>query len=247
MGLNAQTTVPTFSANQVLTADQQNQSARTGVPVFATTVERDAAFGGSGEKTLAEGQLCYLESTNVVQYYDGAAWATVGPATSGALTLITAVSFTAQTTVSMATGTFSSTYKNYMVVLNVPTTSASQDLKMRVNVAGSPQTGSGYYSALIASVPGGTSSVTAASNATSWTLMHVPGTNDAATIMVYDPLNTGESTSFNAQCSGANSVGSNAWLAGGGYWGTAQANDGLTFFVAGTITGTYRVYGLADS
>ena len=81
MGANAQTTVPTFVASQVLTADQQNQSARTGVPVFATTVTRDAAFGGAGEKTLAEGQLCYLESTNKVQYYDGAAWANLGSMT----------------------------------------------------------------------------------------------------------------------------------------------------------------------
>ena len=95
MGLNAQTTVPTFVASQVLTADQQNQSARTGVPVFATTVERDAAFGGSGEKTLAEGQLCYLEDSNVVQYYDGAAWATVGPS---ALTTATATVATSQST-----------------------------------------------------------------------------------------------------------------------------------------------------
>jgi 1,6-anhydro-N-acetylmuramate kinase len=79
MGANAQTTVPTFTASQVLTADQMNQSARTGVPVFADSTARDAAFGGSGEKTLAEGQLCYLENANVVQYYDGAAWATVGP------------------------------------------------------------------------------------------------------------------------------------------------------------------------
>jgi hypothetical protein len=83
MGANAQTTVPTFTAAQVLTADQMNQSARTGVPVFADATARDAGFGGSGEKVLAEGQLCYLESTNVVQYYDGAAWATVGPTSSG--------------------------------------------------------------------------------------------------------------------------------------------------------------------
>jgi hypothetical protein len=81
MGANAQTTVPSFTIGQVLTADQQNQSARTGVPVFATTVERDAAFGGAGEKTLAEGQLCYLEDTNKVQYYDGAAWANLGSMT----------------------------------------------------------------------------------------------------------------------------------------------------------------------
>lgn len=77
MGLNAQTTVPTFVASQVLTAEQQNQSARTGVPVFATTATRDAAFGGSGEKTLAQGQLCYLEATDKLQYYNGTAWANI--------------------------------------------------------------------------------------------------------------------------------------------------------------------------
>jgi hypothetical protein len=74
---NTQTTVPLFVANQVLTAAQQNASAGTGVPVFANTTTRDAAFGGSN-KALAEGQLCYLESTDVVQYYSGAAWASVG-------------------------------------------------------------------------------------------------------------------------------------------------------------------------
>ena len=78
---NTQTTVPLFVANTVLTAATQNISAATGVPVFATTVTRDAAFGGSN-KALAEGQLCYIEASNVVQYYDGAAWATVGPTTA---------------------------------------------------------------------------------------------------------------------------------------------------------------------
>ena len=98
MGANAQTEVPTFVAAQVLTAAQLNNSARTGVPVFATTVTRDAAFGGSGEKVLAEGQLCYLEDSNIVQYYDGAAWATVGPS---ALTTATATVATSQSTSSV--------------------------------------------------------------------------------------------------------------------------------------------------
>ena len=81
MGANAQTSVPLFVANTVLTASQQNISAATGVPVFATTVTRDAAFGGSN-KVLAEGQLAYIEATDVVQYYTGSAWATLGPSTS---------------------------------------------------------------------------------------------------------------------------------------------------------------------
>ena len=100
MGLNAQTTVPSFQAAQVLTSDQMNQSARTGVPVFADTTARDAAFGGTGEKTLAEGQLCYLESTNKVQFYDGTSWANLSTVTnvtaftaSGTFTPPTGVSY----------------------------------------------------------------------------------------------------------------------------------------------------------
>jgi hypothetical protein len=97
MGANAQTTVPTFTAGQVLTAAQLNTSARTGVPVFANTTDRDAAFGGSGEKTLAEGQLCYLEDTNKVQYYDGSSWANLGSVTNVA-------AFTASGTWTVPTG-----------------------------------------------------------------------------------------------------------------------------------------------
>jgi hypothetical protein len=50
--------------------------------VFADSTARDAAFGGSGEKTLAEGQLCYLEDTNKVMFYDGSAWANLGSVTN---------------------------------------------------------------------------------------------------------------------------------------------------------------------
>jgi hypothetical protein len=74
MGANAQTSVPLFTAGDVLTAANQNISAGTGVPVFATTTTRDAAFGGTGEKTLAEGQTCYLESTKAIQVYNGTTW-----------------------------------------------------------------------------------------------------------------------------------------------------------------------------
>lgn len=74
MGANAQTIVPTFTAGQVLTAAQQNQ-INTGVPVFATTITRDAAFGGAGEKTLAEGQMCYIEAApQRFQVYNGTVW-----------------------------------------------------------------------------------------------------------------------------------------------------------------------------
>ena len=47
MGANAVTSVYDFTAGQILTAAQMDQ-VNCGVPVFATTTTRDAAFGGTG-------------------------------------------------------------------------------------------------------------------------------------------------------------------------------------------------------
>ena len=136
MGANAQTTVPTFTTNQVLTADQMNQSARTGVPVFADETARNAGFGGTGEKVLAEGQLCYLENTNVVQYYDGAAWATVGPSTSGVVQVKQATKL----------DTFSTTSTTFVDVtglsVSITPTSASNKVLFIATIGGMGNSGS---------------------------------------------------------------------------------------------------------
>jgi len=76
MGANASTTVPVYASGRVLDAARLNLT-NAGVPVFSGTATRDAAFGGSGEKVLAEGQLCYLEDSDSVLYYDSSAWQAV--------------------------------------------------------------------------------------------------------------------------------------------------------------------------
>lgn len=76
MGANAQTSVPAFTAGQVLTAAQMTQ-INTGVPVFADSTARTDAFGGTGEKTLAAGQLSFLESDGKVYVYSGTAWVSI--------------------------------------------------------------------------------------------------------------------------------------------------------------------------
>jgi hypothetical protein len=146
MGANAQTSVPLFVANSVLTAAQQNISAATGVPVFATTVTRDAAFGGSN-KVLAEGQLCYLEATDVVQYYTGAAWATVGPATASALTFIKAQTVGSGVTSQTVTAAFSATYDNYLIIGSAISISAgAADIKLTLGgSAGSTYQNWGFF------------------------------------------------------------------------------------------------------
>jgi len=127
---NTQTTVPLFVANTVLTAAQQNISAGTGVPVFATTVTRDAAFGGSN-KALAEGQLCYIEASDVVQYYTGAAWATVGPTTAGGMTLLSTTTLTgASTTISSIDQTYNQIYG---IITGVTNATGDGDFRCYVN------------------------------------------------------------------------------------------------------------------
>jgi hypothetical protein len=106
---NTQTSVPAFTSGQVLTA-QQMMDVNTGIPVFATTTTRDAAFGGTGEKTLAEGQFAYIEASNTTQYYDGAAWQTL---TGLALISTTTISASASTLISNC---FSSAYTNYRLM-----------------------------------------------------------------------------------------------------------------------------------
>ena len=134
---NTQTSVPVFTAGQVLTAQQQTE-INTGIPVFATTVTRDAAFGGSGEKALAEGQFAYIEATNTTQYYDGAAWQAVGGASG--LTLVSAT--TIGTTVSSVTvsSAFSATYDNYLITVSGGSGSTDFNLDMTLG-----STATGYY------------------------------------------------------------------------------------------------------
>jgi hypothetical protein len=128
MGVNAQTSVPAFTAGQVLTAAEMTQ-VNTGIPVFATTVTRDAAFDGAGEKVLAEGQYAYIEASNATQFYDGSAWSNL----TAALTYVN--TFTGTNTAAInCTGAFSSAYQNYRIIFTqtaAPTGTGALTFRLR--------------------------------------------------------------------------------------------------------------------
>jgi hypothetical protein len=240
MGVNAQTAVPAFVAGEILTAAEMTQ-VNTGIPVFATTVTRDAAFGGTGEKVLAEGQFAYIEATNTTQYYDGAAWQSVG--TTPGLVYVTGAPFTSQTTVGMAAGVFTSTYKNYVVLLDVTSGgSGDSEVTFRVNNAGSARTAANYYAARTRVNSAGTVTTTGYNAATSAGLIVGSGTSgDGVSINVYDPTNTGSYTTWSGH------GGFQGFSNFGGQYFVQEANDGLTFIFAASSTGFYRVYGYSES
>lgn len=252
MGANAQTTVPTFTTGQVLTATQMNDSARTGVPVFAGTTERDAAFGGSGEKTLAEGQLCYLESTNVVQYYDGAAWATVGPQTlSSGLNYITGATFTTATSVSLPDNTFSSTYRNYRMEFSLTAVTSDADITVRMRASGTDNTTSNYYAMWLGTTAGGVAVTAVSSGASSFNFAESDSTfvPYSFAIDILQPQLAAATTILGSLVYYTKTTSNVNGLSGGAWFNGTTQFDSLSVIssVASSITGAYRVYGYADS
>jgi hypothetical protein len=64
-----------FAAGDVLTAAEVNTFLQDqAICRFATTAARDAAFGGAGEPTLAEGMFAYIDADNTLYFYSGSTW-----------------------------------------------------------------------------------------------------------------------------------------------------------------------------
>lgn len=244
MGANAQTSVPTFTAGEVLTAANMNISARTGVPVFSNTTTRDAGFGGTGEKTLAEGQLCYLEDSNVVQYYDGAAWATVGPTTvSSGLTVVKAKTAFTSASSFTADNVFTSTYDNYRMVVYW-STGGTTDATLQLRVGGSAAATNYNRQRIFAQSTSVTGS--RASSQTSLNLMAAYASVSGLIVEIQAPALASATNFFSMATNGDNGL-----LTSPNYehimgnHSTATAYDGLALSF-GTSTGWYIIYGYSN-
>lgn len=240
MGANAQTSVPAFTAGQVLTAQQQTE-INTGIPVFATTTTRDAAFGGTGEKVLAEGQMAYIENiagSSAVQYYDGAAWATL---VTGGLTLITAQTIGSAVSSVTVSDVFSSTYDNYRIIINGSTASTSLNLLMQLG-----STTTAYYRASIGFTYGGATNSGALSNTSAFNLVSADANGFSASADVIQPFLAARTTlvTLNPTIDTAGTL-----YMHGGYQNSATSFTGFTLTTStGTVTGgTIRVYGYQNS
>jgi hypothetical protein len=246
MGANAVTTVPVYTAGEVLTAADMNIT-NSGIPVFATTVTRDAAFGGTGEKTLAEGQFAYIEATNTTQYYDGAAWQSVG-VTPG-LVFITGATFSAVTSVSLPTSTFSATYTNYLVQFYATTATAQADITARFRAAGADNTTSNYSYASNGVYSNG-NDANLSGNAVSSFAMRGIYTNlpFSATLTISEPQTANEATVTGmVNANGNTTTALTASLAFAGLFNDSTSFDSFSFLASAAITGNYKVYGYSNS
>lgn len=239
MGANATTFVPTYVAGEVLTAADLNVT-NSGIPVFADTTARDAAFGGAGEKTLAEGQFAYIEASNITQYYDGSSWQSVG---GGSFVLVSSGSVSAAAAITLDS-IFTSTYRNYKMFINGTCSADDADITFRFRAGGATNSANSYSRKVLSAGPS-TVATSTATGQTSFTSFIATGqTQIVNETIIYAPqvaIATGIQ-----YMSGAVSTNSYQYWGSGVFTNTTQF-DGLVITpVSGTITAQYRIYGLAD-
>ena len=247
MGANATTFVPAYVAGEVLTAANLSVT-NSGIPVFATTVTRDAAFGGTGEKVLAEGQFAYIEASNTTQYYDGAAWQSVGVAPG--LVFLTGASFTAASTVSLPAATFTATYENYLMFFDITNSSTDIALTMRFRVGGADNSTSNYNNGFTGLDNVGVTQTKSQNGGTSFALSDISTGVDRQimNLNIANPFDTSK-TEINGFVGRQPTPTSGfAVMSGGGVFNATTSFDSLSIICStGNIDGNYRIYGYANS
>jgi len=240
MGANASTAVPLYASGQVLDAARLNLT-NCGVPVFSGTATRDASFGGSGEKVLAEGQLCYLEDSNVVQYYDSAAWQTVG-INPGLVCVKAETAFSAASSVT-ADSVFTSTYTNYLVNVVFTSSASTGDLYIKLRVGGSSASTNYNFNFI-----SWTTTVTAAQqlSQTSFSIADDAAATSSAQVTLFGPQ-LAAATGIQSQSIRNLATNDPRGAIYTGNHSTATAYDGIEILTTGTMTGTYTIYGYSKT
>jgi hypothetical protein len=159
------------------------------------------------------------------------------------MVLLNTTSFSGVNSVSLPTNTFSSTYKNYRIIINVDSTTTGGTSTIRLRAAGVDASGSNYDYALTER----SSSVTtfSAINGVAQTSIRTGYFQNLETFQtVIDLFNPMEATYTAMQINSTRYYGTgvNSKQGSAGI-DLTTAYDSLTFFNTG-ITGTYSVYGL---
>jgi hypothetical protein len=246
MGANATTFVPAYVAGEVLTAADLSVT-NSGIPVFADSTARDAAFGGTGEKTLAEGQFAYLETGNVTQYYDGAAWQSVST-TPGLVCVKAETSFSAVAAVNVDS-VFTSSYTHYFCLFSAAS-SATNDITISLRMrAAATDTSTGYYWGMAGANYLGQNIAGGASNGTSFQLGDFGGQLTVMPMTFGSPQVAARSSLYwTGQEAATNSTGNRGIQNMGGFLNNATQYDGFSILVdSGTLTGSYTVYGYSKT
>jgi hypothetical protein len=205
-----------------------------------TVTAGTCTVGTSGTLALVQnagGTLTFISASASVFRASGVA------ASSGAITLITAASFSAVTSVSLAADTFSTTYRNYKIIWQVDSTSANGNTTVRLRAAGADNTTNNYRQMEV----GITQANSASNNAQDLqTTFQGFGQTNAMTFDCLSP----KATAFTTLQGGYTDSNTSSIIGRtlNARFVATTSFDSLSFICSsGNFTGTYRVYGWADA
>ena len=263
---NAQTgTTYTFALTDVgktVTASNAGASTYTIPPTasvaWPTGTTLEVTNLGAGVVTFAAGAGVTVTNTaaTLAQYASAAlirtglnAW-TVTPRSGGAsaLTLISTTSFSAVASASLANNTFTSTYDNYLIILEMGAVTVDGTIIARLRASGT-DSGTGYFYGYAGRTQANTDFAAGGNNVASWQLNEVDaGASSKPTFVkfeLYSPF-IAEPTSMTIQSAFMGTAGAFTAWSGGGNHNASTSYDALSFIpsAGGNITGTITVYGI---
>jgi hypothetical protein len=261
-------TTSTKTANYVLVAGDvgtrvlMNAAGSTTITVntslFVAGDTLEIANIGAGVCTITSGTCTVTSSSNLalVQYASGTLFftsasaaifiASAVTATAGGLTFITGASFTTAASVSLPTSTFTSTYTNYRILLNVSSASSMSSLRMRFRASGTDNTASNYQQGYMTDQAFANTLTTFAylTNCVFGASVNINGTQS---MDIYNPQSA-VAASWLSQGQYLTTNNNSQQSLAGGVLTVTTAYDAITFYGDGnSITGNYKVYGYTNS
>ena len=167
---------------------------------------------------------------------------------NSALVLISSTAFTTVASVSLPANTFSATYANYLVYIEITSASAAQTITGRYRAAGTDSS-TGIYQNMFTRVTNvNTTSIIGTNQQTSYSLGGTATTQPFGGFIQINNPQTAINSTIILQLNVVNSGTSQDSLTGNGVYGDTTSFDSFSFIAStGTITGTVRAYGYANS
>lgn len=198
------------------------------------------------------GQLIFETDTSRLAVWTGSAWqyetAAAGPP---GVVYITGASFTTATSFSLPNSTFTSTYRNYKVMIQLTALSSDSTLTMRLRTSGTDNTAASYRTAGYGGNSTGTTASVTGNAQTSWNFAEQDAgiSGYVLTMDLFSPqlatftAATGQYHYFLQTPNGSQSIAFTA------HHDSTTQFDALSFIssVSSSMTGIYRVYGYTDS
>lgn len=207
-----------------------------------TVTAGTATVSTAGSLALAQYEtgVLYFLSTGAAIFSD---YTQTSASTSG-MTLISTASYTTASSVSLATDSFTSTYDNYKLIINISTFAGTNTyLTARLRAAGTDNSTSNYTSQFCLFSQTASTITNDSGGAASSAFARLGYVYSAApqyiAIDIFNPKTTAKTT-YAGTVGAATTEG---WI-NSGLFNATTSFDSFTFYpTAGTVTGTYSLYG----